>query len=73
MKRYWRGILLSRFPYIPKIICFKVINRYHNNLLVHYFGIEKTWEFIVKSIINQYNYKIMKPTLKAMMFTGYQK
>lgn len=29
-------------PYVSKIICFKLINRYHNNLLTGHFGIEKT-------------------------------
>lgn len=32
--------------YIPKIICTKLINRYHNNPLASYFGIDKTKKLI---------------------------
>lgn len=32
--------------YIAKIICFKLINRYHDNLLAGHFGIEQTQELI---------------------------
>ncbi len=28
--------------YIPKIICYKLINRYHNNLMVGHFKIKNT-------------------------------
>lgn len=33
---YYKSLL-----YVPKIICSKLINRYHNNLLAGYFRIEK--------------------------------
>ncbi len=34
---YYQGL-----PYILKVICSKLISRYHNNLLAGHFGIEKT-------------------------------
>ncbi len=37
----------QRLLYVPKIICFKLISKYYNNLLVGYFGIEKTRELII--------------------------
>ena len=33
-------------PYVPEIICYKVISRHHNNLLTRYFGIDKTRELV---------------------------
>lgn len=33
-------------PYVLKIICFKLLNRYHNNPLVDLYRIEKTRELI---------------------------
>ncbi len=35
-------IYYSGFPYIPKIICFRLINRHHDNPLAGHFRIEKT-------------------------------
>ena len=41
------GVLqYQRLPYVPKIICSKVISRYHNDLLVEHFGIDKTRELV---------------------------
>lgn len=34
------------FFYISKIIKIKLINRYYDNFLIGYFGIQKTWKFI---------------------------
>ena len=34
------------FFYIPKVICSKLINKYHNNLFIGHFGIEKLRELI---------------------------
>lgn len=36
-------------PYIPEIVKHKVISRYHNNLLVDYFGIKKAKELRVRN------------------------
>lgn len=37
--RYWKDALLSKSFVYPKIIYFKLINKYHNNLLASYFEI----------------------------------
>ncbi len=47
--------------YIPEIFCTKVINQHHNNLLVGYFGIEKTRELVAQ--------KYYWPTLRANVKT----
>lgn len=35
-------------PYILKIICSELRSRHHDDFLVSHFGIEKTWELIVR-------------------------
>lgn len=40
---YYQGI-----PYVLKVICSKLINRYHNNLLAGHLGIEKICELITR-------------------------
>ncbi len=35
-------------PYVPKVICSKLISRHHDNSLVGHFGIENTWKLIAK-------------------------
>ena len=40
---YYQG-----FPYVPKVICFELISRHHDNPLIGNFGIEKTWELIAR-------------------------
>lgn len=39
----WKSLL-----YVPKIICIKLISCYHNDSLVGYFGIHKTWELVIQ-------------------------
>ena len=36
------------FLYVPKAICLELINKYHNNLLIGYFGIKKMQKLITK-------------------------
>lgn len=61
MKEGWEDIdeLLHResLPYVFEIIRTKLINRYYNNPLAGYFGIEKTKELIAQ--------KYYWPTLRA--------
>ena len=33
---------------MPKVICSKQINKYYNNPIAGYFGIEKIWKLIAK-------------------------
>ena len=35
-------------PYVSKVICSELINKYHNNLFANHFGIKKTWELIAR-------------------------
>ena len=36
------------FLYVLKVIYFELIIKYHNNLLIDYFGIEKTQKLIAR-------------------------
>ncbi len=40
---YYQGL-----PYVPKVICFKLISRHHDNSLIGHFGIEKIRELITR-------------------------
>ena len=42
-----KGVLqYQKLLYVPEIIYFKVISHYHNDLLIRYFGINKTRELV---------------------------
>ncbi len=36
------------FPYVPKVICSKLISKHYDNSLANHFSIENTWELIAK-------------------------
>ncbi len=53
---YYQGLL-----YIPKIICLKLISRYHNDSLVGYFEIEKNLR------VNNQKFDVMHPLKKTQI------
>ena len=52
VKNNWQNIddvlYYQGFPYVLKIIQIELISRHHNNLLIGYFGMKKTYELIAQ-------------------------
>ncbi len=48
----WEGIEqmlhYQSLPYVPKVICLELINRYHDDLLAGHCGLEKTCKLIAR-------------------------
>ena len=47
--------------FVPKTIWMKLITRYHNNLVVDYFGIEKTY----KLLVSKYYWPLLRYNVEA--------
>ncbi len=61
----WKDIKVvlhyQSLPYVPKVICSKLISRYYDNSPTDRFGIEKTWELIAR----KYYWPILQRDVKT--------